>query len=344
MTKKRKIKNKNILYILSFIAVFSILSFYFFNKSINTKTKVEFAYSEKGNTTYKVYLNENPYYENDYLEQNMQYVSGLIDYIDINFDYNFESLTNANYNYNYDISAKVIITEKNDGNKILYTKEEILLNQVDKTTDETNTYTINDNVKINYDKYNTISENFRREYALSVESYLLVTLNVNTGIKNNKSFNNLDINNSLSVKIPLSVSTIGITTNNIDNNDNKYIMSNAETANKVYFGTYILVTITDIVLIILLYLNTRKYLLSKETPYTRKLNKILKEYDRAIVKTKEENYNLDDYNVIEIESFEELLDAKDNLNNMILYIEVNPGKEAWFILIHNNNIYRYILN
>lgn len=343
MIKKKKIKKKKLLLMVLFIIILSVLSFYFLDKSINTKTRINFDYSEKGSTNYKVYLKENPFYEVEYLEQDMQYVSGLIDYIDIDFNYIFESLINVDYNYNYDISAKVIITEKSDSNKVLYLKEEILLKEQNKTKNNTNNYIIDDNIKINYNKYNTISEDFRREYALSVDSYLLITLNIDTEITNLKNFDNLDSNNKLTVKIPLSVNTIGIIKNDIDTQNNEYIISNTEIVNKVYFVIYLLITLIDVIGIIILYIIIRNFLLRKKTPYMKKLNKILKEYDRAIVKTKEENYNLDDYNVIEIESFEELLDARDNLNNMILYIDIEPEKESWFILIYNNTVYRYIL-
>ena len=45
------------------------------------------------------------------------------------------------------------------------------------------------------------------------------------------------------------------------------------------------------------------------------------------------------FNVIEIESFTELLDARDNLNLPILYLNTIPHKEGIFYISNNNDIY-----
>ena len=119
---------KKILILSILIVIFSYLSFFFFGKSVNSKTKVEFNYKEQGNIDYKVYLKKNDFYESEYLGEGMQYIAGLIKNIGISFNYGLSSDKEANYGSRYSINAKVVVTEKNNDKKILYTKEENIYN------------------------------------------------------------------------------------------------------------------------------------------------------------------------------------------------------------------------
>ena len=78
------------------------------------------------------------------------------------------------------------------------------------------------------------------------------------------------------------------------------------------------------------------------TPYDRYVNKKLKEYDRLIVETNS-NLKTKGLNVIEIKSFTELLDARDNLNLPILYLNTIPHKEGVFYILNNTDIYMLII-
>ena len=68
----------------------------------------------------------------------------------------------------------------------------------------------------------------------------------------------------------------------------------------------------------------------------------MKEYDRIIV-TLSKMPNLDEYKIIEVDSFEELLDAKQNLDKPILHIEIHKNQKSCFLILSGNEAYRYIL-
>ena len=74
------------------------------------------------------------------------------------------------------------------------------------------------------------------------------------------------------------------------------------------------------------------------TPYDNYVRKILKEYDRLIVETNSP-LKTKGLHVIEIESFTELLDARDNLNLPILYLNTIPHREGLFYIINNSDVY-----
>ena len=79
---------------LTFIVIFVIcilLSLFFINKSIFIQDEKNIFYEEHGTPNYKVFLKNNDYYEKKYLDEGMSYIASIIDYISIDYNYNFKS-------------------------------------------------------------------------------------------------------------------------------------------------------------------------------------------------------------------------------------------------------------
>ena len=94
--KKAKVKNnylEEIILIILFI-LFIILSFLCFKKSIIIQREQNVFYEEIGSPNYKIYLKDNNYYKQDYLDKDMSYIANLIDYISINYNYKFIIIIN----------------------------------------------------------------------------------------------------------------------------------------------------------------------------------------------------------------------------------------------------------
>ena len=87
-TSRHKRKASLVLYIVLFIISLSIC-LYFASKTIIRKKAIPIDYSQNGDVTYKVYLNKNNFYTEEYLAMNKSYVASLINYIDIDFNYNY---------------------------------------------------------------------------------------------------------------------------------------------------------------------------------------------------------------------------------------------------------------
>ena len=67
-----------------------------------------------------------------------------------------------------------------------------------------NTFTISENVKIDYDKYNQIINNFKKDYMLSVTSDLTVSLLIEVDGKYVPADKVFDIDADINLTIPLS--------------------------------------------------------------------------------------------------------------------------------------------
>ena len=73
------------------------------------------------------------------------------------------------------------------------------------------------------------------------------------------------------------------------------------------------------------------------------LSKILREYDRIIVEAKNNIIISPEQNIIDVKSFEELLDARDNLEKPIIFKEIHKGQKCEFVVKNSYEVYRYIL-
>lgn len=301
-------------------------------------------YNETGDIDYKVYLKDNSFYSDKYLGKDMQYVASLIDRININYKFDMKTDNNLNFNYKYNIKADLLITDPNDNNKILYKKSNVLVSDK-KNKDTLSNFMVNDSVNIKYDEYNSYVNAFKKTYALSVKSKLIVTMEVTTEAKSKILKEDFNKVNKLSLTIPLSEQTvdIGIDTSSINNAgilDKNYISQIKKPV------VLVLGLIVGILSLALLYISL--YTLfsgrSKIDVYKTTISKILKEYDRAIVTSKSiDSIIEEEHNVIKVESIDELLDAHDTTGQPILYSELVPNDVSCFMILDDKLLYKLII-
>ena len=81
-------KNKSLIILFLCIVFFALASIVTYKESNTIITTDEIKYQEVGKVGYKVYLKDKKYYNRDYLDEGMQYISSIIDYIELNYNYN----------------------------------------------------------------------------------------------------------------------------------------------------------------------------------------------------------------------------------------------------------------
>ncbi|MEG0138350.1 MAG: DUF5305 family protein [Bacilli bacterium] len=344
-TKKICIKNFTKIYVgIIIIILMTLICAFSFKGAISFKTDKSLYYNEASDLNYRVYLKPNEYFEKPFLEKDRQYIANLIDYIDVNFKYNFNASNEFDYNYNYFITGLILATDKDDENKIVYKKKTILKPMQTAIVKNSSNFKIDENLKIDYNYYNKIINNFKKDYSLALNSKLTVTLNVEIVGKYKYAQNDIKSKQKMDVVIPLSEQTINIGVDYTEINNAKILEEKAsmEIINKILLIIFVITLIFDIIFVID-YVRFLEKLKPKKTIYDKKLNKIIKQYDRAIVKTKNMP-NIKKLNIIDIEQFAELLDARENLEKPILYVEIVPKKSSWFLIITTKEVYRYILD
>lgn len=320
-----------------------VTSYIFINKSIVIQEAKNVSYEEHGNTDYKVFLKDNIYYEDKYLDKNMSYIANLIDYISVDYNYKFKADTLFDGEYSYKIRADLEIL--NAENKTLFfTKKYDLIKEKTFTIENQNEYNIVENIKIDYDHYNSLANGFKSSYGVDTESNLIIYLDIYRNIDQN-SINNPNINGNETIKltIPLSEKAINIKMDSMEINNKNVITS----LDDYYLEDikYLIIGIISLIVSLYLFIKIVKRLsrLSiSPTDYDKTLKKILNQYDRLIVTTSSMP-NLEKNNIIKLKEFVELLDAKDNLHKPIFFIEVTPHQKAYFFIQDDDKIILFTL-
>lgn len=297
-------------------------------------------YQEKSNIDYRVYLKPNDFYDEEYLKEDMVYVSSLIKKIETDFKYTFNISELSNIKFKYNIIGKLLITDSN-GSKTFFEKDYVLLDDKELFINNNKYVNIDETIKINYDYYNDLANRYRQQYGVNSKSDLIVSLIVNkTSDDINLQLNDKSI---MSLNIPLAQNEVNIKidSNELDNSRNVISKSSLQITNIVNIIIGIIVALTAI----LLFVKVLRYvfiLVPKRSKYDRMLAKILKEYDRFIVETStppdEEHLK-----VVRVHKFIELLDVRDNLSQPIKYYNINNHQKCVFYINYSDEIYIYTL-
>lgn len=334
----KKNSKKNITYIF-LIIVLVFISIIFADRSYRLKKYESLSYKETIATSYRVYLDDDSYYNTPYLEEGMQYISNIIDYVDVTFSYinSFaDSLT-----YNAETKAEVIVTivDTDDNNKVIYKNTEVIEN-TKKDSDTSGTINKVKNFKIDYAKYNKITNEFKTKYGISAKCNLRINYYVNYTGKY-KGLNNISRNTVMYLDIPLSEQMINITKNAPAINNNSFDGTSSNTLTNTIL--YVLAIICDLIALVFLFkVVSSKIAVSKETSkYDKFINKTLKQYDSYITEAEHETTNKE--NMVRISTFRELLDVRNNVNKTIVYIRIDDNTSK-FEIIDGNTLYYYVAN
>lgn len=331
--------------LLLFIAInFGLFSYYFLQIGLNNKYEKVISYNSSSNVAYKVYLFENDYFEEPYLGMNRTYISSLINYIDIDFNYNlnFSEFVSGKYTYYVKGTIAADKIKENDGS--YWSKSYILTEPETITYNDQNSFNISTNVIIDYQKYNNLLNEFKKDYGISFNGVFNVELIVNSESKSDNIAKKIPVESLVEVKIPLTQQVIDLSID-LSNNDTKNSVSetlvNNDSSHYVFLGLSILFFVVTICLIWSFFKEIRLFYLSK-SQYSKMLRKILSSYDSIIVNVSNVP-SLDDLKIIEVNSFNELIDAHSEVRMPINYCEEVENYKSVFVLVSNNIAWIYTL-
>ena len=342
MKKQKKIK-KNIVYtgvviLLLMISISSLI----INYLINNEEKILWGKSTSNfQVNYKVYNNDNKFYDSEYLDEYGSYISSITDKIKFSIKYIFQTTENLDIDYTYAVHGEVLAEVYESGSSSPVWSKELDINM--ENTEELgngNYLQLNKDISIPFKEYNDMMKEYKRNYNINVSSYINFTIKVK--IDSLETINsNISNEDTLTIKIPLLQPTFKIDINkSVSNNRDIYLLTTNESNNlflKIGIIGIIVTIITGIILSIL-YKNTR----TKTEVFKEKNNTLLKKYEEIII-TIEELPNIEGLETIEISEFNDLIDLEETLKQPIMYLNIIPNKESWYILIYNNFFYRYIL-
>ena len=221
--KKRYISfsTKILIYTILFVSTL-FLSVFLLITSFTIREEENVNYQENSNIDYKVFLKENDFYEEEYLEKDKVYVASLIKKIDADFNYTFKIDTKTDIDFKYDIIGTLVIADST-GKNVFFEKDYKLFENGTANIVHGTFENINKTVSIDYDYYNNLANKFKVNYGINTTSNLIVKLKVNEVSKDAE----IDLNNNseMTLTIPLSEREVNINMDYKDVNKNNMIVS-----------------------------------------------------------------------------------------------------------------------
>ena len=311
-----------------------ILLFLEINIAKKQVTAQKIAYKETSDISYKVLLLPNDCYDSQYLDEKYNVVASLIDKLVAKYNYQNNFSSELDYTINYNVKAVLDIYDSNNNEKPIYSKEYVLVKpDVYKGRGLMAKFDLNDQ-DINYYDYNSIVEQFKKE----VIPDATLTVKFNTSFVGHDIQTNSDIksNKTSTLSLPISKKTINVDIKKKSTNKEEIVVAKQKlkTVTLLLIIATIIILIVVIIMYILYVLKTAK----KKSKYVIAVEKILREYDRAITESKSKLRLDRDANTIEVKDFMELLDVHDNFNIPIVYYKLSSCA-CVFVVKYNDDIY-----
>lgn len=319
-----KSKRKKLIMILSLaIAILLLCTTIFGLVFYKLNTTFYVKYTEKSDMSYSVRLKPNDFYEEEVLDGGMTYVVELIDTIQAELNYSL-SIKNPNveYSYNYIIDAVTVIKEKNTKSVIL-NKEENLYKSDVKTVSSDKTLQINHPINVDFNKYNDEVTNFVNQLMLKEQVVCELLINAQINIVGNcqEFIQEKAESHDLSIKVPLAtnLSEIQITSSIPAYQQKSLACRSYPSTRNVTLVLFIIFAsisaLITIALIIVIYL-TR----NDDINYEIKVKRIVANYKSYIQKLLSE-FDFTGYKVLKLESFKDLIEIRDTIQQPILMYE-----------------------
>lgn len=321
-----------------FMVLVAIVSFIvsglFIYQAMNYTDVEDVVYNEISTINYSACYVDNDYYHGECLGEDMQYISTLTKNIPVTFNYNLTYSSDVNYDIEYYVLGKTIIYDRDDATLILFRDDKILVerNSVKGTSSNARVTT---KVDVPFKDRNDYVNGYKSKYALNALASYEVVLYADDGTGPKEV---------ASVTIPLSTQTFNITEETVLKENQSMSMQKVglDSINTVFGILGVVFLVGGVIVLIKLITLVYKAVNGTTTTYEKKLNQILTEYDRVIVISRSE-YNIDpNKQFIKVDSFYELLDARDTLEKPIIYEKVNSVK-SFFYVEDNDKIYRYAM-
>ena len=336
---KNRFISRYIILILLLIISIVLICFGFIKKEfINVK------YSEDNSINYKVYLHKNNYFNTPYLEENRTYIANLINYIDIDFRYNLKLSEKINGKYKYSVMAKVKANKPNGEQGYYWSKDYVLVPSKLVDIDGNDVVNINENVKVDYNKYNEILNSFKKEYSIQPNGVLDVVLEVESTGTGKVFTEPIDISSDLSLSIPLLEKAVEANiSKNAKSHNNTITM-----VDKTYSKQHLIAGVLGLILFIIaliVFVDTmlKKKKFNEENIFDVTLNKILASHD-SIIANVSTLPDINDMKLIEVTTFNELIDVYNEVRMPINYYKEENGNEATFLIVNDNMAWRFVLD
>ena len=321
--------------VIAAVAIISLSSFLVYNR-MNRTYYIE--YTETSLSDYTVGYKSNNFFEEGWIPSGQSYVSSLVNEIKADFTYKMNMDTsNVGFDYTYKVIAQLVVADKKTGAPI-FSPTDVLLPETTEHVSDTNSFTVQESVAVDFVKYNTLADQFVNVYGLSnTTSTLVVTFSLDV-ISTCEEFESNGANNhSVSINVPLREENFSIDAMSSVPNGESKVLACKDNGAQSFFGVLAVAgAVLSVLLVLALYVFV--YLTKNEdVNYSNKVRKLLSSY-RSFIQQIDGEFETAGYQLVTIKTFAELLCIRDTIQSPILMSENEDETRAQFLIPTNTKI------
>ena len=325
---------------IALVAIIAIGSFIVFD---NMNRTYYINYTESGSASPKVHnknFETDPFLKEEWFDAGASYVSSSVDYILSTFKYDMlMDADSVGFDYKYSVVAQMILTDDTTG-KPLYSPTFDLVPEK-KLSSSGNSVSIRESVKVNYEEFDLMAEEFISSHRLNkVTAKLVVKLSVDVLSRCEEFENNNASSYFTAITIPLNTNTFAITgTASVPTAEPKVLACSGAVNQNLFLVIGIIALVLALLqgggLVAFMYL-TR----NEDINYSIKVKKLVSAY-RSFIQQIDGEFDTMGYQEIYIKSFVELLGIRDTIQSPILMSE-NLDKTCTKFLIPTTTQLLYV--
>ena len=350
-TKKNYTVSKDVLRVigLTISGIVLVLSLLTAANSFVPAQKIEtviLSYNVSNAVDYRVNLLENDFYETTSLGRGELVPVTFIKDIVIDFSSYLSASKTINGNYSYDITGEIVAKATDNGKEgsggKIWSKRYPFTSGGNSVNNNTG-YSFQERITIDYGMYNDLVNQYKLQASVPMDVVLNVTMKVNSN--GNAEGKVLNENSSVTVTIPLSVSTVMIKSDAGEPSSKTLVNTEEIPANNNYvlLGISIGLMIGSLVVIVILLKGLRK--MTEDHSLMIKFNRIMRDFNQVVIEI-DELPMVKDAAVIEVKTFKDMLDIEKELHLPIMCAKAKDGvlTNNIFYIVNQNQIFKYRLN
>ena len=295
-------------------------------------------YTERGNVEHKVKLKENEFYDSEWADGDQAYIATLIDSVVADFDYELTMATEGvDYEYAYRIEAQLNVID-NDSDVAIFDPVYSLKDEQRATQSSSNKLEINEQIVIDYARYNDIADRFVKTYDLNdTTSYLSVRMHIDVVGYSDQFQEDSENEYVVALNIPLTSKTVNIEmTSTVPDGESKVLACyNGVNRNIFLIASIVSGSIDGLLIIVLIafVFLTR----NEDINYAIKVRKLVSSY-RSYIQQISNGFDTNGYQILMVKTFTEMLGIRDTIQSPILMSENADQTCTQFIIPTNTKI------
>ena len=320
---------------LAVVIVIALGSFLIYDR-MNRTYYIE--YTEGSSVDYQVQYKSNSFFEEEWIGSGQSYVTSLIKGMQTDFKYTLDMDTaNVGFDYSYDITAQVIVQDKDTGDHI-FDPVELLLPETTKTVKRSDGFTIKESVSVDFNKYNALAHQFVTAYGLkNTTSTLVVSMNVHVLSQCDEFETNNANSYSFSLNIPLCKENFSMhTSSSVPDGESKVLACKGAVNQNIFLSLGIVMAVIAFILgcILTVFVYITR---NEDVNYSIKVQKLVNAY-RSFIQQIDGEFDTEGYQIVPIRTFTEMLGIRDTIQSPVLMWENKDQTMTQFLIPTNTKL------